>query len=382
MIAQAFRGPHNLYRRYQASLESTLTAAGLGALIGLTLFNLAVYPNNWIWVIGVAIAVAGIRWPLIAYMMAVAVTVYPIYIINLYLAVLFVAISVLGHRLFVHYLGGVVLILATPLLAKYHLHWLAPILAGLWWGGVSGAWIGALAAIWGKIVGGMAGMNIDWLVMAGQTPEAAAIMIRFQEANSLETLLLLVEPFAATSSVVLYNLLQILGWATTAGFVGSLAHRKWVKYHIPWSVLVLTAGGGLIMLGTHLGLPYWLQEAVTQEAALALQDRSGPLFSLIVVIVVGTTLYSLRELLDLPVAPPKTALATRHPDKSRRLAMPRSMQLFRRGSKGSQRQSQPETTGVDDMDRPRRPVRIPTQSELPEWEPPKDDTGLIMLEID
>jgi hypothetical protein len=28
------------------------------------------------------------------------------------------------------------------------------------------------------------------------------------------------------------------------------------------------------------------------------------------------------------------------------------------------------------------PVRVPQQSELPEWEPPKNDSGLIMLEID
>jgi hypothetical protein len=27
-------------------------------------------------------------------------------------------------------------------------------------------------------------------------------------------------------------------------------------------------------------------------------------------------------------------------------------------------------------------VRVPHQSELPEWEPPQDDSGLIMLEID
>jgi hypothetical protein len=288
MIAQTFRGPHNLYRRYQALLESTATSVGLAALVVLALLNLSIYPDNWVLVIGVGIALLGIRWPLIGYIIAVAVLVYPIYAINLYLAVLFVALSALCQRPWC-ITWAQPLILGVLVLAKYHLHWLVPILAGLWWGGTRGAWVGALAALWGKILGGMAGMNIDWLSLAGQSPQAQAIATRFGEANSLQTLLLLVEPFAATSGVILYNLLQVVGWAIAAGFVGSLAGRKWVKYRTPWSVLVVTAGGGLILLATHLGLPYWLKETVTDATITALWDPTGPLFSLIVVIIAGTT---------------------------------------------------------------------------------------------
>jgi hypothetical protein len=218
MIARLFRGPHSIYRRYQAHLESILTAAGLAVLVTLALNHLAVYPYNWVLVIGVAIAVLGIRWPALAYILAVAVMLYPIYTINLYLAVIFLAVSALGHRIFIHYLGATTLVLATPWLAEYHLHWLVPILGGLWWGGLVGVWVGGLAAIWGKIIAGMAGMNIDWLLLAGQRPEAQVIVTRFQETNSLETLLLLVEPFAATSGVILYNLLQVIGWARPGPF--------------------------------------------------------------------------------------------------------------------------------------------------------------------
>ena len=385
MIAQALRGPHNLYRRYQALLESTVTAVGLAAIVALALNSVPVYPYNWVLVIAAIIAILGIRWPLIAYVVAVGVMVYPVYTINLYLAVLFLTISALGQRVFVHYLGATVLVLATPALAKYHLHWLVPILGGLWWSGASSAWIGGVAALWGKIFGGMAGLTIDWLVLAGQMPDVQAIAARFQEANSLDTLLLLIEPFATSSGVILYNLLQVIGWAVAAGFVGSLANRKWIKYRTPWSILVLTAGGGLILMVTHLGLPYWLTETVTDQTIDALQDPTGSLFSLLVVIIVGTTVYSLRESLDLPVAPRQNIRATRRKQKTQKPRPSKIAGLFKSSPRPTRKQTSArakEQLPTEEGEHSRRPVRVPQYSELPEWEPPRDDSGLIMLEID
>ena len=376
MIAHALRGPHNLYRRYQGLLERSLTATALAALITLTLYNLSIYPENWVLVIGVAVGLLGIRWPLLAFAIAIAALIYPIYTVNLYLAVLFVAIAALGHRLFVHYLGATILVLGTPLLAQYHLHWLIPVLAGLWWGGASGAWVGGLAAIWGKFIGGMAGLNTDWLLLAGQTVDISLIIARFQEANSLETLILLIEPFATTATIILYNLLQIVGWIVAGSFVGSLAGQKWIKYHAPWSILVISAGGGLIMLAAHLSLPYWLQEAATVETLAILQDPAGPLFSLIMIIIVGTTIYSLREALELPVAPTRRVY-----HKKTKLSGLKPTRLFQR-TKATIRGQQKKEGTLNDADRIRRPIRVPHHSELPEWEPPKDESGLIMLEID
>ena len=40
-----------------------------------------------------------------------------------------------------------------------------------------GIWVGGLAAMWGKIIGGMAGLNIDWLLMAGQSLDIQRIAI-------------------------------------------------------------------------------------------------------------------------------------------------------------------------------------------------------------
>jgi hypothetical protein len=229
----------------------------------------------------------------------------------------------------------------------------------------------------------MAGLNLDWLVLAGQSPGIEAIAGRFHDANSLDTLLLIVDPLATTSSVILYNILQIVGWAVAAAFVGSLGGRKWVKYRTPWSTLVLTAGGGLIMLATHLGLPYWLQEAVSQEALAALQDPTELLFSLLIVIIVGTTVYGVRESLELPVAPART-VRKKDPKRKRHSRQSGLASLFKRSSDSNRKGGRSETGDInsEDLERPRQPLKVPHYSELPEWEPPRDEGGLIMLEID
>ena len=117
MIAHTFRGPHSIYRRYQGMLEGSLTSVAFAVMVTYALDTLSVYPTNWVVVMGVAMAILGVRWPAIAYVLAVVALIYPIYTINFYLAVLFVAVSALGHRLFIHYLGATTLVLSTPLLA-------------------------------------------------------------------------------------------------------------------------------------------------------------------------------------------------------------------------------------------------------------------------
>lgn len=371
-----------MYRRYQALVESSATSMAFALLVTLVLKNLNVYPEKWVVVIGVTMGLIGIRWPIVSYIIGVVTLAYPIYTINFYLVVLFIAVSALGQRLFVHFLGATTLVLATPLLAEYHLHWLVPVLGGLWWGGFAGAWIGAAAAVWGKLFAGMAGLNTDWLFLAGQSGGAEAIAARFAGANSLDTLLLLIEPFTISSTLILYDLLQVAGWAIAGSFVGTLSTQKWVRYRAPWSVMVVTAGGGLILIATHLGLPYWLDDAIKQEVVKSTFDPLAPLFSLLVVIVVGTIVYTVRESLDLPVAPKRRWWAKSR-KKSGQKSMIQPLQLFRRGEASSPANSATFAANAnEDFIRPRRPVRVPDHSELPEWEPPRSDSDLIMLEID
>jgi len=179
--------------------------------------------------------------------------------------------------------------------------------------------------------------------------------------------------------------LVAVGWALAGAFVGSLAGHKWVKYRAPWSILVVTAGGGLMMLATHIGLPYWLKDAITDSALLTPQDPAAPLFSLIMVIIVGTAVYTTRESLDLPVAPRKNLRTTSLAKKAMNVSPFNFLKNRSKKTVGesSQQHQLPEKQSV--ADKPvqyRRPVRVPHHSELPEWEPPKDESGLIMLEID
>ncbi len=220
--------------------------------------------------------------------------------------------------------------------------------------------------MWGKLFAGMAGLNTDWLFMAGQSGGAEAIAARFAGANSL------IEPFAISSTLILYDLLQLVGWAAAGCFVGALSTQKWVRYRAPWSVMVVTAGGGLILIATHLGLPYWLDDAIKAEAVKSTFDPLAPLFSLLVVIVVGTVVYTVRESLDLPVAP-KQSWWGKSKKKSGQKSGLQPMQLLRRAT-GSATASPAATFAAnanDELVRPRRPVRVPDHSELPEWEPPR-----------
>ncbi|MEM7028526.1 MAG: hypothetical protein AAF629_02950 [Chloroflexota bacterium] len=349
------RTSHRFYKRYQSSVESVITGLGLGLLVGLLLANIPVYPPNWAPVLISIIALVAIQWPLVAYLLAALVIIYPIYTISLYLAVLFFAIAILAHRPASHYLGATVLIFLTPLLAQYQLHWAVPILAGLWWGSVNGFWVGGAAALWGKMLAGMSGLEIDWLLITGQTASLAGIMQRFNGVGSLDTLSKLIAPIAPDTTLLLYHLLQIAVWALVAGFVGFLAHQRWIYHRYPWSTLLISAAGITALGLSHLFLTIWLKKT---DPTLLNYD---PLLIVAVAgLVVSSTLAVVRQALELPVAP----------KVHRRII---SVPVKRNKS------NQPKVAETPSLARP-TPVPMP---ELPEWQPPEDDTNdLILLELD
>ena len=63
----------------------------------------------------------------------------------------------------------------------------------------------------------MDGLDVDWLMMIGQTPSIAGLMQRINGAGSLETLSKLVAPLAPDTTLLLYHLLQVAAWALEAG---------------------------------------------------------------------------------------------------------------------------------------------------------------------
>lgn len=359
------RLPHGLMRRYFSWLERVVVAAGLSGLLYGLLNALPVYPPNWDLVILAAVFVVALWWPPVAYFFAVVAAAYPLYTLSLYVAVLFLVVALLGQRVFTHNMGALVLVLAAPWLTRYHVAWVVPLLGGLWWGAAGGAWMGGLAALWGQVMAGMAGLNPDWLARFGTSPGVAGVAQRFGQANSLETLKLILEPLAPNTTLLLYHLLQVLAWAAVGGIVGVLADRAWIQRRRPWGAILVAVVGASALLGAQVGLGLWLEQYTP-----ATLSPMWPLLlaSAVVVAVVVGTLEGLRDVLEHPLPP-----ARRRP--RRRTARPRPAQ--RGGAPAFAGASGSVGSGGEAA---RTPVPLPAQ--LPDWEPADESDDLIMLELD
>jgi hypothetical protein len=347
-MSALLRFPHGLMRRYLSLLERLLVSAGLAGLLYGLMSNLPVYPTNWDLVILAAVFVVALWSPTVAYFIAVAAALYPLYSLSLYVAVLFLAVAVLGQRVFIHNLGPLVLVLAAPWLAQYNLAWVIPLLGGLWWGAAGGAWMGALAALWGQIAAGMAGLNPDWLALTGTAPTVAGVARRFGQADSLQTLKLILEPFAPNSTVLLYHLLQVVAWSVVGGLVGALADRTWMRQRRPWATLAAGLLGALALLGAHVGLSLWLEQ-YTAEAITAM----GPALLIMTATVMGVVgvLEGIRGFLENPLPPPR------------------------------RRRARPPRRPAGEPEEPER-VPLPVPAQLPAWEPADEAEDLIQLELD
>jgi len=348
------QAPHRIYKRYQDIIEGAVTAVGVGLLVAAVLISLPVYPANWAPVLVVLVVLVGFRWPLLAYLLAGVVIVYPVYTVSLYLAILFIALVVILQRPLSHYLGATILILAVPWLAKYNLHWIVPLLAGLWWGAANGFWIAGAAAVWGKLLGGMAGLNADWLTMAGQSPAVAGVLQRYHGLGALETLLKLIQPYTVNSTVLLYHLLQITLWATVGVLMGIFGERTWIYRKHPWVTVGVAAVGAVFLVAGHVMLATWLVAAapgVLPYNSLVITAGLG--------IGIAGSLDVARRYLDLP-SPPQSKKWLWRSQRRRVKADP----------PGNQRDPQRQ-----------QPVSVPLP-ELPEWKASKDENDLILLELD
>ncbi len=269
-MATLLRQPHRMLRHSLGSIERVLIGAGITALL-YNLFNvLPVYPVNWDTVILVAVFITALFSPIGVYFFAVIVALYPLYTLSLYIAVLFLAIALLGQYIFVRNLGATVLVLvtATPLLGQYQLAWMVPLLGGLWWGKSGGIWMGLSAALTGQIIAGMAGQSPDWLNLLSTSPQIYEIAQYFEHADSLETLEKILAPLAPNSTTLLYHLLQVVIWASVGGIVGGVAQWDWTIKKSPWSKVLIASIGAFSMTGLHIGLGLWLDKYTLQSFTL------------------------------------------------------------------------------------------------------------------
>lgn len=275
---------HSFVRRNLSYFERFLVA-GVMAFLAYSLFQaLPVYPTYWD--IAIAAAVFGLMLvsPVWGYFFTIAVMLYPLYSISLYLAVLFLAVTVIGQHIFIRNLGGSLLTLFSPILGGVYLPWIIPLLGGLWWGPVGGAVMGAMAALWGQLLAGMVGLDPDWLTMLGFVPDTHFIAAHFSNADSLETLLKLISPLAPDSTRLLYNLLQIASWSFVGWAVGMLSGKEWMQYRRPRSTMLLAAGGAFSLAILQMALSLWLTPVIRPEYWQAL-GLAALLASLVVIIL-------------------------------------------------------------------------------------------------
>src|SRR5689334_21184045 len=201
-----YRGP--------AVLERATLAAGLAGLI-LASGLLPGYPLEWRALLPLAVLVLGLWSTIAAYLLTVAVLAYPIWQLSPYLMVLFIALTLIPHRLILNHLPVALPIAWSPVLAALRLDWAIPVLVGVLAGSRRGALAGASVALWIKLYAAMSGNPLDLLQIPGNPGTPAAVAARFAGAGSFDTLQLIGAPFAPNSGELLGNVLQIVALAAT-----------------------------------------------------------------------------------------------------------------------------------------------------------------------
>jgi len=335
---------HSFLRRNLGMVEQIITAAGLAVLLYGLMWFIPSYPPDWGIVIVAAIFFISIGSPVAGYFLAVLAAAYPLYLVSIYLAVVFLAIAVIGQHAFIQNLGGVLMTLAAPLLNAVYLSWTIPVLGGLWWGPAGGALIGGLAALWMEIVAGMAYLAPDLLNLLGVLPILTNPVAKFASANSLEVFQILFLPLSPDSSTLLYHTLQVALWAFVGWAVGMFNEKDSVQIGRPKSSVFLIGGGILVLAVLQAALNLWLGKPLSDGATTALGFAFFLSFIAAIILEVGQ--YFVEHPLPAPL--PRSA----------------PIQL--------------------DVDRaPASPAVMPVPS-LPDAERPADDKSddLIMLELD
>jgi hypothetical protein len=348
----------SLYQNNRTTINRAISAAWLSGMIWLTLGALPIYPTQWQAVIAASVLTVGLWTVEGAFYIAVLALLYPLYHISIYVMVLFLAAAVLLRSVIIARFNQTLLVVSVPLLAQVHLEAVPALLAGLLWGAGSGMWVGSLAALWLKLLGGMSGLNIDLGVLTSSLRQAQdsaplnvnLIMDRFHTANSLETLQRLVEPFAPSSTAALSHLLQILVWGIAGYLVGGMARRgRMDERGTLGRVICLVAGVALLSAG-NLWVPVWLE--LRPEDEVIAQVTPAVMDSLFAISVVAL-LDSCHRLLNRPLPARRRRKPVREPAvKDREWRM----------EKG--------------------PKPLPLSHKIPEPVPSDRDDDIIMIELD
>ncbi|RMF27697.1 MAG: hypothetical protein D6759_17275 [Chloroflexi bacterium] len=248
-----------LYQSHPLLWDRLIPALGLAFLFEVLVRATGAYPPEWRYFLALLLLLLALARPGWAYATFALLAVYPLYRLSLYLAALGVAALIFAGWAARERLGPVVLTLSTPLLGAGHLATVVPLLAGFWWGEVTGALVGGLAALWWQTLAALAGRPVDAIALEGWRPSIEPMMARFHTASSWQTVLRLGRPFGPSSQALLGHLLMVLGWAAAGYLVGWLSSRVESTIHrLRWAqglASLLSAGPSILLLWGSYGLP-------------------------------------------------------------------------------------------------------------------------------
>lgn len=293
----------NIYQGQRETIDNALQAAGITVLVGIVLHAsvTAVYPSEWVTILLITTFALGVREPGWGYIAAVTVVLWPLWSLSPYLMALFLAIVVLARGIILDNLPWALLIIGAPLLAQGYVAALVPLAAGILAGPTVGLWTGALSALWLKLFGGMVNLSPDLLTLNEHAVDGTALASRFADANSLETLRLLVAPFASDSTVLLLHVLQIGAWAG-AGYLAGKIRSSMLAERSPWGAVGAAAvAGAAVTWAGFYALPLWLNLADVSILTTTPWTHAG-------VILAGglsTAVYAFRHVLRTPSPGPK-----------------------------------------------------------------------------
>ncbi len=292
---------HAFLRLRLAWLEQLLIAAGFTALLAQLVNARPVYPLHWDTVLLAGVFVLLLLRPTIGYFAIMAVALYPLGDISIYLAVLALAVALLGQRWFIPNLGLVLLVISAPFLNGAYLAWLVPVLGGLWWGPRAGLLAGLFAALASKILFGLLGLSPDWLALSGLYPDLTPALLRFHLLSSWQTLKLLATPFLTDTTTTLYHFLQISIWAFAGWLIGRLSLEDRIQYHRPRSTLALIIANTFVLGILQFLLLMWIG---TTDPAQALLDNLLPnaLLTLLVASLAESIVFFLEYPWRVPAA--------------------------------------------------------------------------------
>jgi hypothetical protein len=297
------RVPAWLYQRYRSLWDRLVPAAGMAGLFWWLAQATGVLSPEWRLFIAGGILIAGLFASLVGYVAFVAALAYPLYTISIYVAALAITALTLPAFFLTRHLSAVVLALSVPAFSMGRLGPAVPLLAGLWWAEGGGAGVGVGSALWLKLCAGMCGADPDFVRLGGTPLVMERVVERFGAANSLQTLVWLVQPLAPDSRTLLLHILQVMGWGL-AGYAAGLMRQRMSRMARPTVGLMAALGAGLlglnagvILLPLALGL-----DVVASVPTLFLVECLGS--ALLVMGLYALRRYLMRPVLDRPAEAP------------------------------------------------------------------------------